>query len=410
MSYSPAGDTIAITRLAWDLYSRGYAVARDAPEEFKSLLADLRLLKLVLWYIRDKVTRGGKSCSDSTLATLRDCFRTLNDFEVVVGKYEKLGKLEAPSVTRAFQLKGSRVGSIYGSWSLVHTHPMGSRTRYHRQMSDEHTEESATSPPCTDFGRKVCGSSCGWCKSRSDCPSVIRIDQQGLQQSESDIGSAEQGNQNRVLEIETIRTDHGDADTGLPPIGRAGTTSSSSNTLCTHKPSFSAVAPSNQSTVTIPRSLTGSNDKPLRVPLHSNSSNRIPHQCSCAVHTKSIAKENDLTAPTTVHIEDASNPPHDVRSMVAKGPVRAPPALSVNLAQPLQLSERREKHNSDARIRKLFQQGREKMGNEMTTDWWLKLATWWFIKVGSIDGTTPQISNSSRSLLIRNSQVQSEEY
>lgn len=126
MSFSPIGDTLAITRLAWDLYSRGYAVARDASAEFKSLLADLRLLKLVLWYIRDKVTRGGKSCSDSTLATLHDCFRTLNDFEALVGKFEKLGKLEAPSVTMALKLKGPRVGSIYRSWSLVHTHPMGS--------------------------------------------------------------------------------------------------------------------------------------------------------------------------------------------------------------------------------------------------------------------------------------------
>lgn len=101
MSFS-VGDAIAVTRLAWQLYSRGYAVARDASTEFKSLLADLRSLKLVLWNIRDKLTRGGKSCSGSTLATLRDCFRTLYDFEALVGKFEKLGKLKAPSATRAF--------------------------------------------------------------------------------------------------------------------------------------------------------------------------------------------------------------------------------------------------------------------------------------------------------------------
>lgn len=101
MSFSPIGDTLALTRLAWDLYSRGYAVARDASKEFNSLLADLRLLKLVLWYIRDKVTRGGKSCSESTLETLHDCFRTLYDFEALVAKFEKLGKLEVRSMTRA---------------------------------------------------------------------------------------------------------------------------------------------------------------------------------------------------------------------------------------------------------------------------------------------------------------------
>ena len=102
MSFSPIGDTLALTRLAWDLYSRGYAVARDASKEFKLLLADFRLLKLVLWYIRDKVTRDGKSCSHSTLETLHGCFRTLYEFEALVAKFEKLGKLDSPPKTTTF--------------------------------------------------------------------------------------------------------------------------------------------------------------------------------------------------------------------------------------------------------------------------------------------------------------------
>lgn len=80
------------------LYSKGYAVARDVPKEFKYLLEDLRLLKLVLWCIRDKMTRGGKSCSKSTQETLHRCFHTLYDFEALVAKYEILGEVDAHPV------------------------------------------------------------------------------------------------------------------------------------------------------------------------------------------------------------------------------------------------------------------------------------------------------------------------
>ena len=82
------------------LYSKGYAVARDAPKEFKYLLEDLRLLKLVLWCIRDKMTRGGKSCSKSTQETLHRCFHTLYDFEALVAKYEILGEVDAHPVIK----------------------------------------------------------------------------------------------------------------------------------------------------------------------------------------------------------------------------------------------------------------------------------------------------------------------
>lgn len=93
MSLSPVGDTLALTRLIWDLYSKGYAVARDAPKEFQDLLEDLRLLRLVLWFIRDQVTSDERSCSEATHQTLRRCFDVLSDFQALVAKYEKLGRL-----------------------------------------------------------------------------------------------------------------------------------------------------------------------------------------------------------------------------------------------------------------------------------------------------------------------------
>ncbi|CAD6566113.1 MAG: hypothetical protein ASARMPREDX12_007549 [Alectoria sarmentosa] len=54
MSYSPIGDTIALTKLAYALYSRVIVVARDAPEQFEALLQDLDTYKRVLYRIRSQ--------------------------------------------------------------------------------------------------------------------------------------------------------------------------------------------------------------------------------------------------------------------------------------------------------------------------------------------------------------------
>ena len=235
---------------------------------------------------------------------------------------------------------------------------------------------------------------------------MIRIGQEALQRSEPTIAQVEQDKEKPAFETETVSTEHCDPDIGLPKIGRACTTLSS-NTLCTHIPSSSAVAPSDQSIVTIQRSLTSSNEQPTRVPLDPYSSNGITHQCSCAVRLKSRAKENEFTAPTAIHIENASNSPNDPRSTVAQEPVLSPQALAGNVAQPLQLSERRERYNSDARIRDLLQQSREKIGNEMDTEWWLKLATWWFVKVGLTNGNNSVDISYGKGLLTCNSRVRS---
>ena len=52
MSYSPIGDTVALTKLAYTLYSRVIVVARDAPEQFAELLQDLDLYKSILYRIK----------------------------------------------------------------------------------------------------------------------------------------------------------------------------------------------------------------------------------------------------------------------------------------------------------------------------------------------------------------------
>ncbi|KAK4692952.1 hypothetical protein P7C71_g4350, partial [Lecanoromycetidae sp. Uapishka_2] len=92
MSYSPVGDTVALTNLAYTLYTKVYAVAKNAPEEFGKLSQELNIYKVVLFRIRDQVRRDadseyGKPVKD----VLERCFQTLRGVRDLTAKYENLG-------------------------------------------------------------------------------------------------------------------------------------------------------------------------------------------------------------------------------------------------------------------------------------------------------------------------------
>lgn len=92
MSFSPISDTLTLTKLAFDLYEKGYVVARDAPKQFRELLDDLFLLKDVLWHIQEYVIQDNAHCENPVEKILKRFSHTLNGFGDLVSKYEKLGE------------------------------------------------------------------------------------------------------------------------------------------------------------------------------------------------------------------------------------------------------------------------------------------------------------------------------
>lgn len=87
------GDILQLTRLAADLYTKGWVVARGAPQEFRDLVHELFLLKDVLFIVHRKVTRDDDGLyGDPTKRVLEQCFGALSDFNILVAKYEKLGE------------------------------------------------------------------------------------------------------------------------------------------------------------------------------------------------------------------------------------------------------------------------------------------------------------------------------
>lgn len=86
------GDILQLTRLAANLYTKGWVVAREAPQEFRDLVHELLLLKDILFIVHRKVTRESDLYGDPTKRVLQQCFDTLSDFSILVAKYEQLGK------------------------------------------------------------------------------------------------------------------------------------------------------------------------------------------------------------------------------------------------------------------------------------------------------------------------------
>ncbi|KAL9119851.1 MAG: hypothetical protein Q9187_003595, partial [Circinaria calcarea] len=87
MSFSPIGDVLALANLACKLYNKGYLVIRDAPSEFRSLLRQLAISRRLICHVGSKVDQHEASLSGEVLAR---CFQTLDEFEVLLAKYEKL--------------------------------------------------------------------------------------------------------------------------------------------------------------------------------------------------------------------------------------------------------------------------------------------------------------------------------
>lgn len=93
MSYSPVGDTVAIINIAWQVYNKVYVVARDAPKEYRNLLADLRLFSDQVKSIRDHFEGTKDAPTESLRVVLQRSSRTLIDFKETLAKYSDLGML-----------------------------------------------------------------------------------------------------------------------------------------------------------------------------------------------------------------------------------------------------------------------------------------------------------------------------
>ena len=87
------GDVVAVTKLAYDVYSKGFLVALNAPDQFRQLVQELSVFKDALFQIRNQTQNGGELTYDDPVRSLiKQCLQTLSDFGDFIGKYEQLGQ------------------------------------------------------------------------------------------------------------------------------------------------------------------------------------------------------------------------------------------------------------------------------------------------------------------------------
>lgn len=89
MFSSPIADFLTIAKVAWDLYTKGYAVARAAPKEFRQLLRELDSFRRILYYFGEATK--DRELDETLLSCLENCAEALEDFESLVEKFERLG-------------------------------------------------------------------------------------------------------------------------------------------------------------------------------------------------------------------------------------------------------------------------------------------------------------------------------
>ena len=89
MFSSPIADFLTIAKVAWDLYTKGYAVARSAPKEFRQLLKELDSFRRILYYFGEATK--DRELDETLLSCLDNCAEALEDFESLVEKFERLG-------------------------------------------------------------------------------------------------------------------------------------------------------------------------------------------------------------------------------------------------------------------------------------------------------------------------------
>ena len=95
------GDLVAVTKLAYDVYSKGFLVARGAPDQFRELVRELAVYKEALYRVQSQTENGSRlTYDDPVRALIKRCLQTLSDFGDFVGRYEQLGQSIVSSMIR----------------------------------------------------------------------------------------------------------------------------------------------------------------------------------------------------------------------------------------------------------------------------------------------------------------------
>ncbi|KAL8699392.1 MAG: hypothetical protein Q9224_001432 [Gallowayella concinna] len=375
------GDILQLSRLAADLYTKGWVVARQAPQEFCDLVQELLLLKEILFTIHRKVTRDSGLYGDATGRVLQRCFDTLSDFSVLVAKYEKLGKLVSaektlvlPTVTEctcislALSDRGHWFRRLQWSREQDSIRACATKLQKHQQLlhlvltpegrtilseEESDTVEKDGLIPWTD----------GF---------FPRPDEQGPYRERTGTSFSQPTRTKTIDSGQTLIPAH-----YSPP---AKSHESFSQSLQRPTPSYLNADITELEPIQKSRShLTGQFS--LSDSHRSGEDDRPPRSFTKRTSDVSINDRLRQMSISTIRSEDSlwRQPPENI------------------VLQPLEIPELREKHDCPEELNTGFLQSYESIGDEVLDESWIRIATWWLTKKSqtvfrSLDSTanTPQ--------------------
>ena len=372
MAYSPIGDTIALTKLAYTLYSRVIVVARDAPEQFEALMQDLQVYKSVLYRIGNN-----PSYTVAVQHVLDPCFRTLYDLRDLTMKYENLGEYYVQALRTSAFVDGSKHGVTVAFSSSA---SLGPKTKRQSKAfgTRSKTNGSYSSSSCrrkAGKGRPSHGSFGNPCSKlyrehlREEAQhAFIEDDKETLvARRESEIDAACTCGLSAIKKSSTIATT-GSVKTNYTPRGFVSNTSP--RTVHSGDSLF------RKRTLSSTGSTAQEGLEDLR--LNSRSESLCTAKTSCSschdqVHSRSSEKDERGVTPSYGNSQNGyQDLPKGESSISDQWPPKTP--------RPLVLPKGREKHNVPSTVQDAFRRSVESVKPPLPLERWLQLAIWWLVK------------------------------
>ncbi|KAL8804222.1 MAG: hypothetical protein Q9182_002676 [Xanthomendoza sp. 2 TL-2023] len=335
------GDILQLSRLAADLYKKGWVVARQAPQEFRDLVHELLLLKDILFIVHRKVNRESSLYGDPTKEVVRRCFDTLSEFSVLVAKYEKLALSDRGHWFRRLQWSREQ-DSIRACQNKLQNHQ--------RLLQLVLTPEGRTI--LSEEGSETVEDDGGirWTDGFSSSP-----DEQSAYRERPGTSFSQPARTKTIDSGQTLIPAH-----YSPP---AKPTESSSHSLQRPTPSYLNADITELEPIQRSRShLTGQSS--LSDGHRGGENDRPPRSFTKRTSDVSIDGRLRQMSMSTMGSEDSlwRSPQENI------------------VLQPLEISERREKHDCPEELNTAFLESFESIGDEVLDESWIRIATWWLTK------------------------------
>lgn len=336
------GDILQLSRLAADLYTKGWAVARDAPQDFRDLVHELLLLKDILFIVHRKISRDPDSYSDPTRNVLQYCFNALSEFSSLVGKYEKLALSDRGHWFRRLQ------------WSREQNNI---RECHQKLQKYQALLQLVLTPEGRTILSEEHSDNVNFVEDRKWHESSFQADEDRYTQHERAESSFSQPTRSKTIDS---------AQTLISPYPTPPRKHDRSSPLWS--PSFNASY--------------GDADSAALTPLRKTST-QISGRSSVSESQRSSDRSKPFQLPAKKP-SDASIEGDRLRQM-SLSTIGSDDFLTCSpsentILQPLEIPEQREQHHCPEEVGKAFLKSFESIGDEVLDESWIRIATWWLLK------------------------------